>query len=229
MTQALPREEIDLGEGVTTFVLLLLLLLSLTGSIAAAEWTEGLSILSWAALGGLVFGWTLAKIRRLRGVFAHLAALLLAVPVTTLLVASLLSGALTLEEKWIVLQDRVVKWLLKISAGGSGSDNLIFVIQLTLLTWLLAYSAAWFVYRRRQVWGALLPSGIALLINLFYAAPQANLYFGMYLLGALLLLARLNLLTLERGWRTAAIGYTTDIHFDFMWYGALFAFLLLFA
>ena len=221
------REEIKVGEGLTTFVLLLLLFFSLTGSIATADWTDGLGVLTWAALGGITFGWGLAKIRRVRGLFAHLVMLLLSVPATTILIASLLPSALTFEEKLIVLQDRVVRWFFKVAAGGSGTDNLIFVIQLALLTWLLAYSAAWFVYRRHQVWGALLPSGLAILINLYYAAPQASLYFGLYLLCALLLLVRMNLRAMERDWRQAAIGYASDISFDFMWYGALFALVLL--
>jgi len=229
VSQSRSRGETGPGEGVLTFVLLLLLLLSLTGSIAAAEWTEGLGVLNWAAIGGLGFGWTLGKLRRVRGACAQLAALLLATPVTIVIVAALLPAALTFEEKLILLKARALKWFLQVAAGGSGSDNLIFVIQLTLVTWLLAYAAAWFVYRRRQVWGAILPSGIALLINLFYAAPQANLYLGLFLLSALLLLVRLNLLTLERDWRAAAIGYTADIQLDFMGYGALFAFLLLVA
>ena len=227
MTQNVSHEEIKIGEGVTTFVLLLLLFFCLTGSIAAADWTDGLGVLSWAALGGLAFGRVLAKIQRVRGLFAHLVMLLLSVPATGVIVASLLPNALTLQEKFFVLQDRGGTWFRRVLAGGSGSDNLIFVLQLTFLTWLLAYSAAWFVYRRRQVWGAILPSGIAILLNLYYAAPQASLYFGLYLLCALLLLARMNLLALEREWRRAAIGYAADINFDFMWSGALVAIVLL--
>jgi len=221
------RAENHLGEGPLVFLLLLLLFGGVTGSIAAAEWTDGLHILTWASFGGLGWGGALAKLRRVRGALAHLTALALAPLVTFLLVASLLSAKLTLEEKWVVIQDRAVRWFSQVAAGGSSSDNLIFVIQLTLVTWWLAYVAAWFVYRRHQVWGALLPSGGALLLNLFYAPPQADLYVGVYLLSALLLLARLNLLTLERGWRAAAIGYTSDVQLDVMGYGALFAFVLL--
>jgi len=226
VSNPIARTETDVNEGVTTFVLLLLVLSSLTGSIAAAEWTDGLHVLSWAALGGLCFGWLCARIHRLPGVWAHLAALILASPVTLLLIASLLPAALTLEEKLILLRERIVKWLMQVAAGGSASDNLIFVIQLTWVTWLIAYVAAWFVYRRRQVWGALVPSGAALLLNLFYAA-QADFYFGIYLLCALLLLVRTNLHALERRWRTTAVGYTGDVQFDVLGYGALFAFVLL--
>ena len=227
MTQPRAQTETDIGEGVTTFVLVLLLFFCLTGSIAAADWTDGLGVLGWAALGGIAFGWVAAKIQRVRGFFAHLVMGLLSVPMTVTITASLLPNTLTVEEKLFVLQDRVIVWLRQVLAGNSGSDSLIFVIELTLLTWLLAYSAAWFVCRRHQVWGAILPSGIAILINLFYAAPQADLYFGLYLLCALMLLVRINLVTLERTWRQAAIGYPSEVGWDVMWSGALVAVLLL--
>ncbi len=227
MAQTRAQTDNKIGEGVGTFVLLLLLFFCLTGSITAADWTDGLGVLGWAVLGGIAFGWVLAKIQRVRGWFAHLVMGLLSVPVTIAIVASLLPNSFTLEEKLFVLGDRVVIWLRRVISGGPGADSLIFVIELTLVTWLFAYCAAWFVYRRHQVWGAILPSGIAILINLFYAAPQADLYFGLYLLCALMLLVRMNLVTLEQAWRQSAIGYTSDVGWDVMWSGSLMATLLL--
>jgi transglutaminase-like putative cysteine protease len=222
-------KETGISEGVTTFGLILLLFFCLAGSIAAADWTDGLGILGWAVLAGLACGWVLAKLQRVRGLFAHLLIALLTVPVTGGIASWLLPNTLSLHEKLFVLQDRMLVWLRRVLAGGSGSDGLVFVIQLLLLTWLLAYSAAWFVYRQHQVWGAILPSGIALLINLFYAAPQADVYFGLYLLGALLLLVRMNLFAMEKTWRRLAIGYTSDVSWDVMWSGVVLAIGLLVA
>jgi len=221
------RGDAEPGQGVTTFVLLLLLFFSLTGSIAAAEWTDGLDILGWAALGGVCFGWMLAKMRRLPGVLAHLTAWMLAVPVTAFLVTFLLPPALTCEEKLILLRERSSEWFLRVAAGGPANDNLIFVIQTTWLMWLLAYVAAWFVYRRRQVWGAIVPGGAVLLLNSFYAAPPIDVHLGFYLLCALLLLVRTNLHALERRWRANAVGYTSDVQLDVLGYGALFTLILL--
>jgi transglutaminase-like putative cysteine protease len=170
----------------------------------------------------------LAKLRHVSGTWAHLAALVLAVPVTILLITSLLPAALTFEEKLLLLRERSIEWFLRVAGGGSASDNLIFVIQLTWLMWLLAYTAAWFVYRRHQVWGALVPSGAALLLNLFYAG-QTDFYLGIYLLSALLLLVRTNLHALEHHWRVTAVGYTSDVQLDVLGYGAFFALMLLLA
>jgi len=72
VTQTRTQTETTISEGAATFVLVLLLFFCLTGSIAAADWTDGLGVLGWAALAGLACGWALAKIQRIRGFFAHL-------------------------------------------------------------------------------------------------------------------------------------------------------------
>ena len=225
MTIARQRQEIKVGEGVSTFFLLGLLLFSVTGSIDAARWTDGLGLLTVAALGGLVLGFVLAKLP-VPGIFAHALMLILALPAVAALTTLLLPGVLTFNEKLIVLQERTQVWFAKVAAGKEGSDSLIFVIQLTLVMWIISYISTWFIYRRHQAWGAILPPGFVLLINLFYAAPQSTLFLIFFLLCALLLLVRLNLRALEEWWGRAAIGYASDISFDFLLYGAVFAVLL---
>jgi transglutaminase-like putative cysteine protease len=223
---ALQQQKMRIGEGGSTFVLLAVLLLSVTGSIDAANWTDGLGLLTVAALGGLVFGFVLAKLPG-RGILAHALMLILALPVVASLGTLLLPGVLTFSEKLIFLQERTQVWFAKVAAGKEGSDSLIFVLQLTLVMWMIGYVSAWFIYRRHQVWGAILPPGFALLINLFYAVPQSTLYLVIFLLCTLLLLVRLNLRALEEWWSGAAIGYASDISFDFLLYGAIFALLLM--
>ncbi len=226
LTPVPSRPETKIGEGISTALFLLLLLFSLTGSIAAANWTDGLDSCGWAALGGVLLGILLAKLP-VRGFFAHLLMLVLAIPATAALASLLLPNALTLSEKWIVILDRVQSWLNKVISGGTAGDGLIFVIQIDLLMWVMAYAAAWFVYRRHQVWGALIPTGMGLLFNLFYAVPQTGLFLLLYLLSGLLLLVRLNLTEMERRWQRAAIGYTSDIGFDFLFSGVTFALVLI--
>ena len=208
-------------------ILLGVLLLSVTGSIDSANWTDGLGLLTWAVLGGMAGGIVLARLP-VRGLFAHGLMIALGVPAIVSLATLLLPPVLTFQEKLVVLQERIQTWSSKVAAGKEGSDSLIFVIQLLLMMWIIGYVAAWFVYRRHQVWGAILLPGLALLINLFYAAPQTGFYLGAYLLCALLLLVRLNLHALEEWWRGAAIGYASDISFDFLLYGAMFALTLMF-
>jgi len=217
---------VQVSEGISTFVLLALLLLSVTGSVVAADWTDGLGTLSWSAFAGLMFGFLAAR-SRLSGWLTHPVMLGLALPVTIFFVSGLLSRTLTLQERAWVLTERIAAWARKVLSGGTSVDTLIFVVQLVFLMWVIAYVAAWFVYRRHQAWGAIVPAGVALTFNLFYAAPQTGLYFGLFVASALLLIVRLNLHAMERAWRTEAVGYSSDISFDFLGYGIVFSLIVI--
>lgn len=216
-----------MSEGWSTAILLAIMLLSITGSISAANWADGLDILLWAALAGLALGILLAKLP-VRGYVAHPFMLVAGIPIVALDASTLLPHVMTLDEKWIVLEERFLVWISKATFGGSSTDNLMFVVQCAYFAWIMAYVAGWSVYRHRNVWGAILPTGFALLFNLFYALPQPGIYIGMFLLSAMLLVVRVNLQGLERWWRRAAVGYAADVNFDFLLYGGLFSVLLMF-
>jgi transglutaminase-like putative cysteine protease len=226
-TQTLKREIPNVGEGVSTGILLYLLLFSVTGSIAAANWSDDLGTLTFAAAGSVTLAIALAKQKRIPGWLAHLCSLLLSLPAIFYLGMTTLPSALTEEEKAIALGERVTVWLSRVALGGSATDNLIFVLQLCWTMWLIAHFAGWSIYRRHQVWGALVPTGVAIVVNLFYSAPQSGLYIALYILCALLLLVRLNLQSLEIDWRRGAVGYSSDISFDFLWNGAIITLILL--
>lgn len=227
VTQPLKQEMSIVGEGISTGILLYLLLFSVTGSIATADWSDDLGTLAFAAAGGVTLAIVLAKLKRLPGWLAHWFSLLLSLPATVYLGMTTLPGALTDEERLIALWERVTGWANRVMLGGSSSDNLVFVLQLCWMMWLIAHFAGWSIYRRHQVWGAIVPTGIAIVVNLFYAAPQTGLYIGLYILCAMLLLVRMNLQTLENEWRRAAVGYSSDISFDFLWNGAVITLILL--
>jgi hypothetical protein len=145
------------------------------------------------------------------------------VPVVAALASTLLPDILSFDEKLIVLFERFIVWISKATFGGVSTDNLMFVVQVAYFTWIMAHIATWYIYRRHQVWGALIPTGGALVFNLFYAVPQPPLYFTLFLLSAMLLIVRLNLQTMEEWWRKTAVGYSSDIGFDFLMYGATFS------
>ncbi|MGE5265322.1 MAG: hypothetical protein ACM3S0_18240, partial [Acidobacteriota bacterium] len=220
------HKEDKIGEGVSTLVLLVLIMLSVTGSIASANWADGLSIVTGGALGGLVLGIALAKLP-VRGRVAHPFMLVSGLPAVAFLAGMLLPDALTLDEKVIVLTERFWLWMSQATFGGVSTDNLMFVVQLAYFAWVMGYLAGWFVYRRHLVWGAILPTGLAITFNLFYAPPQSGVYFSLYILCVLLLIIRTNLHRMECWWRRAAVGYSGDISFDFVSYGVMFSLLLM--
>lgn len=219
-----PRAQVN--EGFSTAILLALLLVSLTGSVAAVGWVDGLGILIWPALGGMMLGILLAKLP-VHGWLAHPLTLLFASAASIAFPFLLLTEPAGNRAKLLFLLTRLRDWTLKVLGGGTASDNLIFVVQLVFFAWLFAQIAAWLVFRRHQVWGAIVLIGSALLLNLFYAPAQSGVYLILFLISALLLLVRMNLHAMERHWRDASIGYATDIIFDFFQYGIIFSLMLL--
>ncbi len=95
--------------------------------------------------------------------------------------------------------------------------------------WILAYGATWSYFREGHKWQAVLPTGLAMLVNLYYGPPSLNGYFVIYLLTAILLLVRATLAEREAGWYCARVQFPFDISFDFMRDGILFAIFVIFA
>lgn len=223
--KAIVRQE-HIGGGWIAALLLTLMLLSVTDSIITANWADGLEIIAPAALCGLLLGMLFARVP-LRGWIAHLLMLIAGAPVTVALVGTLLPDFLIWQEKAIIIWERLLLWSSSATFGGTSTDNLMFVLQVAYLTWVLGYMTAWYVFRRRQVWGAIIPSGAALLFNLFYALPQNGIYLTLFILCSLLLIVRLNLQSMERWWQETSIGYAGDISFDFLTYGITFSVILM--
>ncbi len=224
--EATGRNSERVGVGKSSAVLLILMLLSVTSSVMAAEWADGLAILAWAAMGGLAVGIAFARMR-LRSDYAHLLMLIFGMAAVGLLATFLLPDGLTLEEKGLALEERLITWAIKVASGDFGGDNLVFVVQLGFLSWVMGYGAAWSVYRNHQIWGAILPAGAALLFNLYYSPSQSDLYLEVFVLSSLLLLARMNLHRMECWWKSGSVRYGKEIRFDWMKYGGLLSVLLM--
>jgi transglutaminase-like putative cysteine protease len=183
----------------------------------------------WAALGGLLFGALVSRLR-LNGWFAFFLSLLEGTAFTAFLLSLQVQPSDAIwNEKLLIIEDRFSSWVIKIIGGGVGTDAFIFVLIACAVAWLIGYAAAWSVFRSHQPWGAILPIGIGLLVNLFYAPPQSGLYLMLYLLAALLLLVRTTLLKRQSIWQQNTIRYANDIGLDFLTYGVVFSGLIILA
>jgi transglutaminase-like putative cysteine protease len=216
-----------LREGWGTLILLTLLLLCVAWAISAANWTDGLWTLQPAVLGGMIAGLSLAAFRRLPGTLAHLLSLVLGIAWTVFLTAWLLPWEYTWPQALTEIYVRFSTWLAIALGKGTSTDNLVFVMQLEFVMWLMSYSCAWFLSRANNVWGAIIPSGFAVMVNLYYA-PQVDNWLFFYLLCALLLIIRTFISQQQMEWQTAHVGYNPDIGFDFLREGTIFAVLVVF-
>jgi transglutaminase-like putative cysteine protease len=229
------RSRLKLEEGWTSFLLLVLMLLCVVWSVHAAEWTEGLVILQWVALAAAVLGLVLARMRRVPSLAAHVAALIVgALWVTAMLSlvfspplvpAGLIRPGTSLVARVTVMGQQALRWWRNPSDAEAWLSNFLFACNLAALTWLLAYSSTWFVFRRHWVWGAVLPSGAAGLLNIYYAPPKLAVYFALYCLCALLLIVRTHVYLRQTAWRKAAVNYSPDVDLTFIRDGALMSIL----
>lgn len=220
--------QLNLHEGWIAGVLLAMMLISVTVSVASAKWVDGLMQTTYVALGGLLFGALVSRLR-MNGILA----LVLAIIVGTAFAAWMVSpyvgappGA-TWNEKMLLIEDHLDRWLVHVLRGGVGTDNFVFLCVMSAFAWLLGYTSAWSVFRHHQPWGAILPAGIGLLANLFYAPPQSGLYLMLFLLATLLLLVRTTLLKRQQTWAAYAVRFANDIGLDFLTYGVIFSGLII--
>ncbi len=209
--------EIELKEGWATVILLLLIFLCVAWSIQGAEWTEGLAIMQGVVvLGGLV-GIVLAK-SRIPSRMAHAMSLLSGVTWSAYLVSRVLAQAMDLPTSAAVvaLDWRLQSWVSVLINQGTTGDNYIFLLALSLLMWLMAYFAAWAIFRWQRVWWAVIVCGMALMLNNTYAPTNLTAFLIAFLFFSLLLVVRANVAFHEQEWRIARVAYSSELVFSFL-------------
>lgn len=216
------KSESRLREGWTVLVLIMCMLLSVAWPIHTAEWAEGLDILYLVVVGSALAGFFLAK-SQFPNAVAHLFSLVYGIAWLAFLGANLLAPQFNWRERLIELGIRLNEWLWTATHGGTSSDNLMFVLFLALILWLAGYLSAWYSFREHKAWESVVPCGLVLLWNLYYASPQLELYLVAYLFFALLVVMHSNLLTRKREWRTAGVNYSSDIGVAFLRAGTIFS------
>ena len=87
---------------------------------------------------------------------------------------------------------------------------------------LLGYVSMWLIFRSRSPWLAAAANGVVLLINLNYASDDKGVYAVLFLLAALLLIVRFNLVERLRIWRRKGLRYPSELTWDFMQAGVIF-------
>ncbi len=204
------------------FILLLTISVNLTWSLQAAKWSQGLERLFLVAFFATVAA-TIVALSGFRRAFALLYSLTIGAATVLFAVAALAPEELEGQERVYHMIGRASNWLAGAFRGTPAVDALMFVFVLAILIFVLSYSAAWTYFRDGRKWQAVLPIGIAMLVNLYYAPPRLSLYFVVYLLCAILLVVRATLRERESEWQVEQVHFPSDISFDFMRDGILFA------
>ena len=220
-----------LQEGWLTVGLLALLLFSVTLSIQQAQWVDGLSILTPITIVGLGSGIILAKVRGVPRSLLDLVGLMLGVVTILLTVPSVMTDSkyTTIQEKIQDLFLRTAAWVGVAVKQDWSDDLLVFILSLAIVAWVLSYSSAYFVFKSRQLWWALVPNGVALLINLSYSPVPLNGFIIIFMFSALLLMIRFNLMLQEERWQRERVNYSPSLTWAFLWAGSAVSVVLAFA
>ena len=217
-----PGERLTRAGGLWALLFTLVALVCVVESLQAAAWSEGLGIVRGAMLGGAVAGALLA-LTRWESRFSVTYGVLFSIAWITTFLTRGFYPDLALHEGIAALLQRNLAWFTALVTGSPSADNLIFVAQLCVVGWWLGFGATWSVIRHRQVLRALVPAGIALLINLYYAPIALSGYLVVFLVVALMLAVRVELACNEARWQVAHIRYMPDLYVDFLGAGLLMA------
>lgn len=216
-----------LREGWITFILLGAAILTVTGAIQRADWTDDLAILTPITFGGLFLGLALAKWRRLPAVLAHLLALVvgLALIVNRMQAVPdllpLAADAHTWQGGARFLLARAQAWYASTGTQEYADDFYLFVFGLAGLMWLLSYACTWMLFRSRWLWPALLLPATVLLVNLGYATGTISNYLVLFVICALLLVVRFHVVEREDDWRRNGVAFPQSLGWRALWIGVV--------
>lgn len=211
-----------LEEGWSTLVLLGAMILVSSMAIAQADLILGLHVIPLVGIFAVLAGTLLAK-SRFSPNTAALFALIYGLFIVFYMVGTVDSLAdMPWRERILHPTDGIISrqliWLQKLFSGGTSRDGLIFVVQTSFIYWVLGTTAAWYTFRKPRVWRVVIPTGLVLLsVVYYYAGPRPlQMYLALYLLLALLFVARTYLAEQEKGWLAGSVRYEKRIWFNFI-------------
>jgi transglutaminase-like putative cysteine protease len=206
-------------------VLTALLYLILAISLDAAGYVENISLLVPVTMGALALGF-LMSFSRFDGFFALSHSMftglawilfLMSKQVTPEEIAPFISNGI--PEVQATAYFVLLRWLNWIDAAVNNiasNDNYIFVFEMCFLLWWLTYLGVWSILRYGYTWRAIIPAGIVLLVNTYYAPESILGFLVVFCLIAMLLFVRTHLAEQQLRWRDQRIHFSPDVTFDFL-------------
>ncbi len=173
-------------------LILLIIMLSLSAwSLMVADWTDHLGIIATVVQLAVITGLTLAR-STFSAKVASLLALLYGFFIVGWQITRVLDPSLIWRDKVINIAERIATFVNVVARGRTNRDALIFVLIMAVLFWICGVLAAWALFRRGEVWGAIIPCGIVVFTNAYLYDGEAAVgaFFAAYWFIALLLIVR---------------------------------------
>lgn len=220
------EKQLSLDKAKSLVLLTASLVMAVTFAVGSAGWTRGLNIITFVGLGSILIGIMIAR-SILPGIIAHLFSIVIGIGWSFWVTARLLPAHYTWLERWENLAIRLNTWYTLAKQGGTSYDNLMFIFQMGIIVWCVGYLTIWFVFRSGKAWQAIVPGGIVLIMNLYYAPNDVTFWFLVYLFLSLMLVIRFNTLRQEAQWRLEGVFFRPDVSFDLLRDGFIFSALII--
>jgi transglutaminase-like putative cysteine protease len=188
-----------------TLVIVTVVFLACVSSIQGANWVDDMPSMYPVGFAGLVAGYALSRVRW-NELLLHPIALFGGATVVYLQLLAIVPGG-TPAARTDQILDRMYVWWSAVTQDGISNDSLPFITVLLVLTFLGAYISTWAVFRWRNVWLGLIPSGFGMLWNISFIPGQFSYAFVIFCFGAVLLVMRVHLEQRQRAWDRENIHY----------------------
>jgi transglutaminase-like putative cysteine protease len=195
------------------FLLLMLMSLIAAWALTATEWAEDLNLVPLIVLVGVWAGSALAR-SRFPGWLAAIFAIAYGLFIVGWQLGSTLDPALIWQRKLLVLYGRTAVFGSVLIVGEPNRDPLMFVLLMCLVFWLIGVLSAWGALRRDNLWIAVLPGALAIIVVASYYLGEVALSFflGAYLFLALILAVRMELNRHQSHWSSYRARVPMDIN-----------------
>lgn len=190
------------SEGWLTLIVLLGSLLVIAWTVTDAAWADTPSLYG-IILVSVLMGLAVAKAPG-QPIAWHIAAVVLGAAFIYWQLSTV-TEATGFLEPFRVLNSRLNQWREAAGGGGISTDTIPFALMLASMAWIIGYISAWAVFKKRNLWLAVLPGGIAIFSNLSYLPDEFGPQMFLYLAFAMLLTVRIHALNQATEWQRIGV------------------------
>lgn len=195
-------QRLVLGLDWITCLLFMLVLSTVVWTVRDSNWVDTPGVLVLGLLAALT-GSVLAK-TKVTPVFLHVFVVLFgAAPVLWL--GSTLIEEDQLSSRFVEMWNRVVLFFEAATTGGISTDLLPISLIVLLMTWLLGYFGAWFLFRYSNFWMGLLFSGLPMLTVLSFLPDRYLVNFLFFIFLSMVLVIRVTMVQRVYNWKSSNI------------------------
>ena len=220
------RDNIYFQDGhLLTILLTLLLYLIVAVSLESAGYVDNMSLLLPVTVGAFASG-LLMSFSRFDGFFGLSHGLFTGLAWILYWVSKLVgpaqiqpfidNGIPELQAKAYFVLLQWLNWVDAAFNGVPNEDNFVFIFEIAFLIWWLTFLGVWSIFRYGYTWRAIVPAGVVLVVNTYYAPDDVGAGLILFSMLALVLLTRTNLAEQQLHWRERRIYFSPDITLDFM-------------